>query len=328
MKNITNFSIFLFVALYFANWPKACASINTGTSSSPFRITGYLPASALCDSAAINFDFSRITYLNIAFVNPDENGKFTAPAGLAAILKAAHARQTKVLLSIGGGSAPSYFSRLVADSARPTLVKNIVELVTENGIDGIDADLEGDRVDNNYENFVTSLSASLKQNGKLLTAAVATVYSDRYSDRALAQFDFINVMSYDKTGPWKPSNAGQHAPYDMAAFDLDYWAGTRGIAKEKLGLGLPFYGYGFGANAPTDISYSNLVKQFPGSENGDQQTVKGGGVIYYNGTATIKQKVALALTNSGGIMIWQLMQDATGTYSLLDLINQLTRASR
>jgi chitinase len=107
----------------------------------------------------------------------------------------------------------------------------------------------------------------------------------------------------------------------MAVSDLDYWTNTRGIAKEKISLGLPFYGYGFGTGAPSDISFHDLVNQYPGSENSDQVTVTGGGIIYYNGTSTIKNKTTLALKNAGGVMVWQLMQDAAGSKSLLTTIN-------
>ena len=84
-------------------------------------------------------------------------------------------------------------------------------------------------------------------------------------------------MSYDKTGPWRPELPGQHAPYAMAVDDINYWAVVRGLPKEKLNLGLPFYGYGFGKGAPEDIGYKQLIKRFPVSENADSVQVKGGG---------------------------------------------------
>jgi GH18 family chitinase len=107
----------------------------------------------------------------------------------------------------------------------------------------------------------------------------------------------------------------------MAVADLNYWNKTRGIAKSRLGLGLPFYGYGFGTNAPPDMSFKKIIGQFPGAEKTDSVTVAGGGIIYYNGTATIRAKTALALQNAAGIMIWQLLQDAPDDNSLLDIID-------
>jgi len=290
-------------------------------AGSKFRVIGYLPAFGMRNTGTENFDFGRINYLNIAFVNPDSNAFFKPMPALTDIVNAAHAKHTKVLISIGGGSAPAYYSSLMSDSLRSKLIADLVKLAVDYNLDGIDVDLEGERIDPNYESFVTGLSAALKPAGKLLTAAVATAYASRYTDKGLSVYDFINIMSYDKTGPWRPENAGPHAPYEMAVSDLDYWTNTRHIAKEKLSLGVPFYGYGFGAGAPSDINFKKLISQYPGSENADQFTVTDGGVIYYNGIPTIKNKTALALQNAGGIMIWQLMGDAEGEKSLLNVIN-------
>ncbi|MCO5947501.1 glycosyl hydrolase family 18 protein [Mucilaginibacter flavidus] len=286
-----------------------------------FRVIGYLPAFGMRIGGNVNFDFGRINYLNIAFVNPDSTGNFNVSPAISTIVNAAHAKHTKVLISIGGGSAPAYYSKLLSDTLRNVLITNLVNLAVKYNLDGIDVDLEGERIDNNYEAFVTGLSASLKPKSKLITSAVATAYKSRYTDKSLAVYDFINIMSYDKTGPWRPQDAGPHAPYDMAVADLDYWTNTRHIAKDKLSLGLPFYGYGFGTGAPTDINFKNLLIQYPGAENTDQFTVPGGGVIYYNGITTIKNKTTLALQKAGGIMIWQLLGDAEGDKSLLNVIN-------
>lgn len=286
-----------------------------------FKIIGYLLQSDIAAGNAANFDFTRITHLNIAFVNPDQNGNFPELVGLSAVIATAHQKKVKVMASIGGGSAPAYYTALLADSNRNDFIKKLVAVTVNNGFDGVDVDLEGTRIDDNYEKFVTGLAAALKLKGKLITAAVATAYGKQYTDKALSQFDFITIMSYDKTGPWNLSNPGQDAPYDMAVDDLTYWGTTRGISKDKLNLGVPFYGYGFGTNAPASISFKDLVAQYPGAENTDQITVTGGGIIYYNGIPTIKSKVELALQKAGGVMMWQLLQDASGDLSLLQTIN-------
>jgi len=159
----------------------------------------------------------------------------------------------------------------------------------------------------------------------MITAAIATVYKDQFTDKALAQFDFVNIMSYDKTGPWNLSKPGPHAPYEMAVEDLDYWTKTRGIVKEKLSLGVPFYGYGFGGSAPESISWKNLILQYPDKINADEFSMKGGN-LYYNGIPTIRKKTSLAIEKSGGIMIWQLLQDTTGEQSLLGNIHAVIHA--
>ncbi|MEP6611834.1 MAG: glycosyl hydrolase family 18 protein [Mucilaginibacter sp.] len=320
----------IYTALLFCLLIVGCKSINAQNvqAASKFRVIGYLPAFGMRNDGNVNFDFGRINYLNIAFINPDSSGNFNVSQALGKIVEAAHAKHTKVLISIGGGSAPVYYSKLLSDTLRNTLIAKLVKLAADYNLDGIDVDLEGERIDNNYEAFVTGLSVSLKANSKLLSSAVATAYKSKYTDKALAVYDFINIMSYDKTGPWRPQDAGPHAPYDMAVADLDYWTNNRHIAKDKLSLGLPFYGYGFGTGAPADINFKNLVTQYPGAENADEFTVPGGGVIFYNGIPTIKNKTTLALQYAGGVMIWQLLGDAEGDKSLLNVINNTISAGK
>jgi chitinase len=297
-------------------------------AAASFRVVGYLREYNVVDGRAIKFDFSKITHLNIAFLNPDVAGNFTTLIGLKELVTAAHAKNVKVLASIGGGLAPAYYTTLIADNgSRAKLVSSIAALTDQYNLDGIDVDLEGSFVDANYETFVMALKAILQPKGKLLTTAIATVYATQYTNKALAQFDFINIMSYDKTGPWKPEKPGQHSPYSMAVNDLDYWGGTRGIAKEKLSLGLPFYGYGFGSGVPEDMSFSDIIRQYPGAADKDEVTVKAGGTMYYNGVPTIKSKTTLALQKAGGIMIWQLLQDDAGSNSLLNIIDAEVKAS-
>jgi len=288
-----------------------------------FRIIGYLRTQSIIAGEAEKIDYSKVTHINIAFINPDSTGNFAVLPGIKTFADKMHSRHVKVLASIGGGLAPAYYTSLLADGNRSAFVRKLAQMAELYNLDGIDADLEGERIDANYEGFITELSAVLKPKNKLLTAAVATVYKERYTDKVLALFDFINIMSYDKTGPWRPEKPGPHAPYEMAVEDMNYWALEKGIAKEKLNLGVPFYGYGFGPGAPQDASFRKIASSFSGSENKDEVTVPGGGTIYYNGITTIKNKTSLALKQAGGIMIWQLLGDAEGKYSLLNAINEV-----
>lgn len=264
-----------------------------------------------------HLQLDKITHLNIAFLHPDPSGKITAPADLKTVAALAHGQHVKVLISIGGGEPPEYLPQLLGGNKQAALIASLTQIATENDLDGIDVDLESKMITRDYESFVTNLGAALRGKGKMMTAAVATFYGSGYTDKALAQFDRLNVMSYDKTGPWDQDNPGQHAPYEMAVQDLDYWVNKRGIAKRKVILGLPFYGYGFGAKAPAVMTYREIISQYPGSDRTDQISVKGGGAVYYNGISTIEKKVKLALRDAGGVMIWELSQDAADDNSLL-----------
>lgn len=266
-------------------------------------------------------DFSSITHIHFAFVNPDSTGRFAYNPCLDSLVKVAHANGVKVMASIGGGSAPEYYSHLLQDKNRRKLVTGLVTLASDYNLDGIDVDLEGGRIDENYNALVSELATELKPLNKQLSAAIATVYKDRLTDSALREFDYITIMSYDKTGPWRPEVAGHHSPYTMAVEDLEYWTKTRKLNPKKVYLGVPFYGYSFGKNGASSMTYSDIVAKFPGAEKKDQLKMPDGSTLYYNGIPTIVKKVKLARNNAGGIMFWQLMGDTTGEKSLLRAIN-------
>lgn len=289
-----------------------------------FKIVGYLFSHGDLDTASARLDFSKITHLNIAFINPDSTGQFKAPLGLAAVVKRAHSKNVKVLMSIAGGSPPAYLKEMLVPGKRAALVTGLVEFAENFKLDGIDVDLEGDFIDGNYDAFVAELSGRLKPAGKLLTAAVATWSGDRISDQTLALYDIINIMSYDQTGPWNKTKAGPHSTYEAALADFDYWNLTRKIPAQVLCLGLPFYGYGFGPDIPESYDFNSIVRLFPGSELNDLVDIPGKGTVYYNGLATIKKKVQFALDKkAGGVMIWHLNGDAQKDKSLLLAIHAI-----
>ncbi|MEP7257907.1 MAG: glycosyl hydrolase family 18 protein [Flavitalea sp.] len=300
----------------------AFLSADTDTAKKNFSVIAYVMCHSVEDIDGI--DYSRITHIHHAFINPDSLGNFAYNICLDSAVQRAHTHGVKILASIGGGSAPAYYSHLLEQPFRQELVNNLAKLAEDFELDGIDVDLEGPRIDANYEAFVTELAATLKPIGKLVTAAMATPYGATVTNKALKQFDYITIMSYDKTGPWRPEVGGPHAPYSMAVEDLDYWGKTRKVNKKRMHLGLPFYGYIFGASSgPSYMSYKDIVAAFSEAEVKDEIKLDNGGTLYYNGKATIEKKVQLALKRASGIMFWELSQDAKGDKSLLKAINEI-----
>jgi GH18 family chitinase len=270
--------------------------------------------------------FKQLTHINLWFFNPDSLGNFTQDlSGIEPFVTKAHRKDVKILFSIGGGSKQKQYHKLLKDEYRGALVSNLVEQALKYNVDGIDVDLEGSDIDDNYENFVIELGKALRVHNKLLTAAIAVYYKDQLSDKALAQYDFVNVMSYDRTGPWRPEKPGPHAAYEHAVADLDYFGTVRNIPKEKMTLGVPFYGYGYGPELTSpaiSMNFHEIVTAFPGSEHVDQWKREDGKIIYYNGIPTMKKKTELAKEKAGGIMIWQVRGDAKGSKSLLKTIHK------
>ena len=293
------------------------------------KIIAYIPNWVDLNAFSSSVQYSKLTHINIAFENPDANGYLSFNSGSNTIINAAHAQNVKVFVSLGGGSVSeggairdNYFN-LIKAANRTAFIQKIYDYVVAHNFDGVDMDLEGPAINSDYGGFVIALAAKLHANGKLISAALSEGYGGaNVPASTFAAFDWINIMAYDATGPWQPGNPGQHSPYSMAVNQFNYWTG-RGLPASKAIIGLPFYGYGFGASANQGISYANIVAQYPGAENLDQV----GNTIYYNGIPTIKAKTTFAIQNAGGVMIWELSQDATGAKSLLTAVNQVITGS-
>ena len=297
--------------------------------ATPKKVVGYLPTwigsfpTYLTDN---NIDLSVLTHIDIAFVNPDETGAIAVPEGLSTIIATAHGKNVKVLLSIGGAGAPTaeYKAIFSNPTVMATFVDNLSNAVTENNLDGIDVDIEGDLLDGKtitaaqYQTFVTNLGSALRAKNKLMTAALASWFVRYVTNTAAQQFDFIGLMSYDATGSW--TGPGAHSPYSLMVSDFSTWK-AKVTSPDKLVLGVPFYGYGWGENAGS-YSYAQIMDAFPGAELVDQQS-SGANLISYNGIPTMKKKADYAKANAGGIMIWELSQDVNGANSLLKVIGDV-----
>src|SRR5204862_6399672 len=129
------------------------------------------------------------------------------------------------------------------------------------------------------------------------------------------QLDFVNVMAYDHCDFNSPC---EHSTMGAAQQDLDAFA-NQGVPRDKLVLGVPFYGYCWGScpQVPTlpAIGFSDILKSYPDAWNQDWLQ-EGGATISYNGVATMSQRANLA-KGHGGILIWAVAQDSTADHSLL-----------
>lgn len=298
-------------------------------TNTSFKIVGYYSINAALENKTQNILFKRLTHINLWFLNPDSSGIFTRDlSGLKSFIDKAHRHNVKVLFSIGGGSKQPQYHFLLKDDKRGMLINNFVNEVIKYNLDGIDVDLEGSDIGEEYEKFVVELAQTFRAKNKLVTSAIAVYYKDQLTDRALAQYDFVNVMSYDRTGPWRPEKPGPHSTYDHAAEDLSYFGIERKIPAEKMTLGVPFYGYGYGPELTSkaiSMNYKEIVSTFKGAEKADEWKMPDGKILYYNGIPTIIRKTQLAKEKASGIMIWQVLGDAKGSKSLLKAINKAAK---
>jgi len=306
-----------------------------GTAIAQTKVVGYIPSYKGLRTVVDRTDLRQLTHLNIAFANPAPNGSFlngsnpacmegASGAEISYVVQKARAAGVKVLVSLAGGVIPACsgdWQALLQPANRATVVNGLVQFVNTYGLDGVDVDLEGalltaiDRA-GHYTPFIQSLRNALP--GKLITAATASYEGGMIPVSSLPWFDFVTIMSYDAVGPGWGQVGAEHAPYSLAQSNITTWQ-QRGLPKDKLVLGVPFYGYGFNGYAAA-YSFADILNQF--GTAAAQRDVVGTlcascGYVTYNGIPTIKAKTRLALQHGAGVMIWELSQDATGANSLL-----------
>ena len=329
-------------------------SINlwAGSASAETKVIGYIASFTDMKAAIDKTDLSKLTHINLSFTNPNaqgklvENGVMTCMPGMQGgnvtaadvryVIDKAQAAGVKVLASVAGGVIPACsgnWETLLQPANRQQLVDNLIAFMEEFGLDGIDVDIEGvllTNIDNagNYTPFIQALSAQLVARNKLLTCATASYVGGMIPVSSIPYFDFVNIMSYDAIGPSWGAAGTQHSTYAMAVDHVNVWK-NRGLTKEQLVLGVPFYGYGFGTYK-SDYTYASILNEF-GADAANKDLIgnacAGCNYITYNGAATIQAKTKLGLEHGSGIMIWELSQDAAGANSLLKVIDDEIKKS-
>lgn len=296
--------------------------------------------------------YSKITHLNYAFIIPTKKGKLFLdedPGLLKKIVNDAHTSNVKVIGSIGGwcvNGAPldNVFEHITgSQQIRSVFVKNITEFAERYHLDGIEIDWEYPRPpqekDGSAEAFsslILELKAALPD--KLLTIAVHPgcnfESNDFYwaygiQDDIFSLIDWINIMAYDgqniwldlqqysrnnaKHAPRSSSDPSIHSPYSLAENSLHYWIKTRGLAQEKVVLGIPFFSHN------SYLTFSEITKADPNAAYLDNV-----GNEYYNGIETVKRKTTLALQKAGGVMFWELSMDSENKeLSLVNVIHNI-----
>ena len=274
----------------------------------------------------INYAFGHVneTFNGINVDNPDRLHKI-------ADLKKQNP-ELKVILSVGGWGS-GRFSEMAADSLnRAAFAADSKRVIDEFNLDGIDIDWEyptsseagissSPEDTDNYTKLMRDIRGQIGAD-KLLT--LATPGNAKYYDfpAILPYVDFVNIMSYDigrvpyHQSPLYPSKNTRLSADEALKAHL-----AAGIPKEKLTLGLPFYGRGF-KEYPDYMDFKDLevregckivwdsIAQVPYIENAAGELVLG-----YNDSTAIDIKCRYILDNDIlGAMYWEYTcDDAQGT---------------
>lgn len=278
-------SVFLLVAAF---------SMLSSLARADLWVTGYYPGYEQSIMAASNIDFTTITHVIHFALVPNSNGLLNSSANSITFANAtnvvalAHGAGKKALVCVGGAGSEPGFQGATTSANLSSFISNLTNFVSTYGYDGVDIDWEPLPVSdaNQYTNLVNGLRSALYglSQHKLLTAAVPAypVYGDPPAAEALmfaslqSQFDQINIMTYDLSGPYEgwvtwfnspiydggyrfPSTGALVPSIDGAVSNFI----SNGVAPAKIGIGLPFYGYiwtgGPGVTGPRQSWPTNSV---------------------------------------------------------------------
>lgn len=219
---------------------------------------------------------------------------------------------TRTHLSVGGWERSHGFAPMVAGiNSRAAFIQSLLEFVSEHNLDGVDFDWEFPETEiefKNYLAFLTEIKTAFASSGLIVSVALSADNESSMDSSQFAIVDRIYVMSYDR--------GFLHSTYNMSIEDLNTFT-INGISKQKLFLGVPFYGRKI-TSPFTPFSYQEIMTQYHPLADLDQVDD-----IYFNGAATLQYKTCFVRENDfGGIMIWELGQDTWDETSLLRAIYQ------
>lgn len=314
-----------------------------------------------------NVPASKLTHLMYAFAKPTESGAlnlsnvftnniFKTPSVQGKVyglceqinnLKRQN-RALKVMLSIGGGSGSEVFATIMPDDIkRKTLVDNCVSIIEQYGFDGIDLDWEYPLTTEDaagLARFMAELREAFDKityTNRLLISIAVNASLSKLNALNISQFhkniDFVNIMGYDYCGPWTKT-AGYHSNLFIKDSSskkntntaVDYLI-SQGVPKNKIVLGVPFYGRAFCNTMGVGCNFNGTIKgtwednifdynklPLPNTEETyDTQAVaahcyndENKTLITYDNPQSVNDKLNYIIENElGGIMSWSINGD-------------------
>jgi chitinase len=213
--------------------------------------------------------WKSLTHLSHAFLQLDAEGKVVANDAVPNGALTAEGRKNgvPVLVVVGGGNTVAGLEKAAADeAATKQLVADIVKVVIDGKYDGIDLDWEFPRdaaTRDGHARVIAELRRQLdaqsqeskRETPYLLTTAVsASPDFGQWIDaeKITPLVDWLGVIAYDMADPWS-SHAAHHTPLFPSSLDperktrsvaaaMRYWERQRNVPKDKLVVGVPFFG--------------------------------------------------------------------------------------
>ncbi|KAG8733247.1 hypothetical protein FRC11_007671, partial [Ceratobasidium sp. 423] len=267
-------------------------------------------------------------------------------------------RSLKTMLSFGGWtySQNGHFNFATNPASRAIFVKTAIQLLEDNGFDGIDIDWEYPTPGAQAEGFVSllketraGLDALAKSKGdtvpyQLSAAVPAGPQNQNLKIKEMDQYlTYWSLMAYDYAGSWSKVSDYQANVYGGASgvstSASTEWYLKNGADKDKFVIGMPIYGRGFektngifqpfnGVGSGTWESgfYDYNALPFPGAVvHEDLKNISSYSydpakkeLISYDTPKIIEAKCDwLSRQGLAGAMFWELSADKNGTDSLV-----------
>jgi GH18 family chitinase len=311
-------------------------------------VAGYYPCWLRSMLPADKIKFENLSHIIHAFAWPNANGSITANIDLnhPQLIAQTHAAGKKITLALGGWGNSSGFSPMAANSAlRATFIANIIKFCQERGYDGVDIDWEYPQTTADRDNLnllvieLRQAFNNVNKNWIISMAVPAGAYNGQWFDFTILKkyIDWFGCMTYDFMGSWvttayhnSPLYPPQSSTEGSVHTGIQYLNITRGIPKQQILLGIPFYGRGCNAvglfqphtGGDAEYYYSQVV---PKIGNGwtyfwddickVPYLMNTGSTKYitFDDTTSVRLKCEYCTKNGlAGVMIWALGQDLLG----------------
>lgn len=291
-----------------------------------------------------DISYKNLTHICHAFIKPDSSGDLIVDYNFLypELNEEAHNNGVQVLVSVGGWGNHNGFGPMAADStSRQNFINKLTEFCLEYNYDGADIDWEYPNLNdkNNFVLLIKELRNAFNEAGiNYLSAALPSHdYHNGFDVNELNNYlDWFGIMTYDFHGSWS-NHSGHNSPLYSSLLDtcgsidesVRYYL-SKGIKKEKMLIGIPFYGREF-------ISAALYLKSEGGSsilfQNSNSRIIDdgwkyvwdkvcGAPVLYnsdntqlisYEDINSIKIKSRYIYnTELGGTIVWALGQDYDG----------------
>lgn len=161
----------------------------------------------------------------------------------------AHNNNYQVWAMFSNNSLKDTTSQILNDyEKRETMIENLMDLVEEYNLDGVNVDFENMNESDKdvYSKFLIELAPRLKKIGKTLSVDVTApdgseTWSLCFDRNTIANVaDYIVFMAYDQYGT-SSNKAGTTAGYNWVEANVKKFLGQEDVDPEKIILGIPLY---------------------------------------------------------------------------------------